>query len=84
MTNNNDLVVAIRLLAEKLIQGRTERPDSTGDMFERLVKVKSPYFKGQADPTFLENWVREFEKLFGFVNCPENMRVGQACVVLER
>ena len=52
MTNNNDLVVAIRLLAEKLIQERTERPDSAGDMFERLAKVKSPYFKGETDLTF--------------------------------
>ena len=54
MANNNDLVVAIRLLAEKLIQERTERPDSAGDMFERLAKVKSPYFKGETDLTFRE------------------------------
>ena len=45
MTNNNDLVVAIRLLAEKLTQER----------IERLAKVKPPWIKGQVDPTFLEN-----------------------------
>ena len=82
MANNSDLAAAIRLLAEKLTQERTERPDSAGDMFERLVKVKLPYFKGQEDPTFLENWIREFEKLFGAVNCPENMKVGQAVLYL--
>ena len=47
MTNNsNDLASAIHLLVEKLIQERAERPDSAGDMFERLAKVKQPYFKG--------------------------------------
>ncbi|XP_056694803.1 uncharacterized protein [Spinacia oleracea] len=83
MTNNNDLAVVFRLLAEKLAQERTERPDSAGDMFERLAKFKPPYFEGQADPTFIENWIREFEKLFWVVNCPENMKVGQAVLYLK-
>ncbi|XP_056696340.1 uncharacterized protein [Spinacia oleracea] len=83
MTNSNDLAAVFRLLAEKLAQERTERPDSAGDMFERLAKVKPPYFKGQADPTFLENWIREFEKLFWVVNCPENMKIGQAVLYLK-
>ena len=52
MSSNNDLVVAIRLLTEKMIQERIERPDSAGDMFKRLAKVKSPYFKGETDLTF--------------------------------
>ena len=46
MANNNDLTATIRLLAEKLTQERAERLDTTGDMFERLSKVKPPYFKG--------------------------------------
>ncbi|XP_010689515.2 uncharacterized protein LOC104903214 [Beta vulgaris subsp. vulgaris] len=79
---NNNLAAAIRLLAEKLTQERAERPDTIGDMFERLDKIKPPYYKGQADPTFLENWIREFRK-FGVVNCPENMRVGQAILYLK-
>ena len=32
---------------------------------------------------FLENWVREFEKLFGDLNCLENMRVGQVVMYLK-
>ena len=83
MSSNSELVATIRLLAGRLAEERTERPDSTGDMFERLTKVKPSYFKKQADPTFLENWVREFEKLFGDVNCLENMRVGQVALYLE-
>ncbi|XP_057246742.1 uncharacterized protein LOC130589489 [Beta vulgaris subsp. vulgaris] len=83
MANNTELADAIRLLAEKLNQDKVERPETAGEMFERLSKVKPPYFKGQADPTFLENWIREFEKLFEVVNCPADMRVGQAVLYLK-
>ncbi|XP_048498119.1 uncharacterized protein LOC125496643 [Beta vulgaris subsp. vulgaris] len=81
--NNNDLVASIRLLVEKLTQERAERPDFAGDMFERLAKVKPPFFKRKVNPTFLENWIREFEKIFGAVNCPKDMRVGQAVLYLK-
>ncbi|XP_048496386.1 uncharacterized protein LOC125495649 [Beta vulgaris subsp. vulgaris] len=73
--SNNDVATAIRLLTEKLTQERAERPDTARDIYERLAKVKPPYYKGKIDPTFLENWIREFEKIFGAVNCPEGMRV---------
>ncbi|XP_048502858.1 uncharacterized protein LOC125498650 [Beta vulgaris subsp. vulgaris] len=83
MANNTDLAAAIRLLAEKLTQERVKRPETTGEMFERLAKVKPSYFKGQSYPAFLENWIREFEKLFEVVNCPGNMRVGHAVLYLK-
>ncbi|XP_048493020.1 uncharacterized protein LOC125493595 [Beta vulgaris subsp. vulgaris] len=37
----------------------------------------------QSDPTFLENWTKEFEKLFEVVNCPDGMRVGQVVLYLK-
>ncbi|XP_056695684.1 uncharacterized protein [Spinacia oleracea] len=52
-------------------------------MFERLARVKPPYFKGQSDLTFLENRIREFEKQFEAVSCPMSMRVGQAVLYLK-
>ena len=45
--------------------------------------IKPPYFKGKADPTFLESRIREFEKIFGDVNYPEGMKVGQAVLYLK-
>ena len=72
MANNSELADAIRLLVEKLTQEKVECPETAGEMFERLAKVKPPYFKGQSDPTFLDNWIREFEKLFEVVNSPAN------------
>ena len=63
--NNNALASAIRLLEEKFTQEKVELSDPVGKMFERLANIKPPYFKGQADPTFLESWIREFENIFG-------------------
>ncbi|XP_057250739.1 uncharacterized protein LOC130591436 [Beta vulgaris subsp. vulgaris] len=80
---NNDLVAAFRLLAKKLTQERAECPDFARDMFEMLAKVKPSFFKGQDDPTFLENGIREFKKIFRVVNYPENMRLGQAILYLK-
>ena len=50
---------------------------------KRLVKIKLSYFKGQANPTFLKSWVREFEKILGVVNCPEGVKVGQTVLYLK-
>ena len=52
-------------------------------MFERLAKIKPPYLKGQANPTFLESWVRGFEKIFGAMNFHEAMKVGHVVLYLK-
>ena len=83
MANNDALADAIRLLAENLNQNRNDNPDPAGEMFKKLAQVKPPYFKGGGDPTFLENWIREFDKIFAALNCPVNMRVDQAAMYLK-
>ena len=61
VSNINDaLTSAIRLLAKKLAHEITESPDFDGYMFGRLAKIRSLYYKGQAYPTLLESWIREF------------------------
>ncbi|XP_021773597.1 uncharacterized protein LOC110737564 [Chenopodium quinoa] len=52
-------------------------------MFKKLAQVRPPVFKGGVDPTFLENWIREFDKLFVALNCPEGMKVDQAAMYLK-
>ncbi|XP_048496352.1 uncharacterized protein LOC125495621 [Beta vulgaris subsp. vulgaris] len=79
----NDLASVIRPLAKKLTQERLERPDYVGDIFERLAKIKLPYFKRKADPTFLARRIREFKKIFGGVNCHEGMTVGQVVLYVK-
>ena len=52
-------------------------------MFERLAKIKPSFFKEQTGPIFLESWIRDFNKIFGVVNCPEDMKVGQVVLYLK-
>ncbi|XP_021750370.1 uncharacterized protein LOC110716043 [Chenopodium quinoa] len=83
MTNNAALAEAIRMLAENLNQNRADQLDPHAEMFKKLAQVRPPVFKGGADPTFLENWIREFDKLFVALNCPEGMKVDQAAMYLK-
>ncbi|XP_021770266.1 uncharacterized protein LOC110734421 [Chenopodium quinoa] len=83
MANNDVLADAIRLLAENMDQNRNDNPDPAGEMFKKLAQVKPPYFEGGIDPTFLENWIREFDKIFTALNCLVNMRVDQAAMYLK-
>ncbi|XP_021743848.1 uncharacterized protein LOC110709895 [Chenopodium quinoa] len=83
MANNDALADAIRLLAENLNQNRNDNPDHSGEMFKKLAQVKPPYFEGGVDLTFLENWIREFDKIFTALNCPVNMRMDQAAMYLK-
>ena len=81
--NDNDSASIIRLLTKKPTQERAQHPDFVREMFERLAKVDQPYFNGKVDPTFLDNWIREFEKIFGALNCPESIKVGLVVMYLK-
>ncbi|XP_021724764.1 uncharacterized protein LOC110692088 [Chenopodium quinoa] len=54
-----------------------------GELFKKVALSKPPTYQGEPDPTVLENWLREFEKLFGAVGCPENSKVGCATYYLK-
>ncbi|XP_021749450.1 uncharacterized protein LOC110715185 [Chenopodium quinoa] len=83
MTENAALADAIHLLAENLNQNRRDQLDPQDEMFKKLAQVMPPVFRGGANPTFLENWIREFDKLFVALNCPEGMKVDQAAMYLK-
>ncbi|XP_021737702.1 myb-like protein I [Chenopodium quinoa] len=83
MVENAALADAIRLLAENVIQNRGDQVDPQAEMFKKLAQVRPPVFRGGADPTFLENWIREFDKLSVALNCPEGMKVDQAAMYLK-
>ncbi|XP_021730682.1 putative uncharacterized protein DDB_G0292292 [Chenopodium quinoa] len=57
--------------------------DAHGELFKKVAQSKPPTYQGEPDPTILENWLREFEKLFGAVGCPENSKVGCATYYLR-
>ncbi|XP_021772672.1 uncharacterized protein LOC110736682 [Chenopodium quinoa] len=83
MENNAALAEAISMLAENLGQNRADQPDPQAEMFKKLAQVRPPVFKGGVNPTFLENWIREFDNLFVALNCPEGMKVDQAAMYLK-
>ncbi|XP_021769526.1 uncharacterized protein LOC110733774 [Chenopodium quinoa] len=49
--------------------------DSYSEVFKRFVATKPPVYLGKEDPVSLENWIREFDKLFDAINCPSELRV---------
>ncbi|XP_021747457.1 uncharacterized protein LOC110713306 [Chenopodium quinoa] len=83
MAENAALADAIHLLAENMIQNRGDQVDPQAEMFKKLAQVRPPVFRGGADPTFLENWIRESDKLFVALNYPEGMKVDQASMYLK-
>ncbi|XP_021767697.1 basic-leucine zipper transcription factor A-like [Chenopodium quinoa] len=83
MAENAALADAIRLLAENVIQNQGDQVDPQAEMFKKLAQVRPLVFRGGADPTVLENWIREFDKLFVALNCPEGMKVDQAAMYLK-
>lgn len=44
---------------------------------------KPPYYNGKEDPASLENWIREFDKLFDAINCPEELKLNNAVYYLK-
>ena len=52
------------------------------DITRRIGQFKPPTFDGSTDPKKLENWVREFEKIFDVVGCPNVLKVPQAAFYL--
>ena len=71
-----DVVRQLAEVVQNLAQNRNNQGvDPAGEMFKKVAQSKPPLYQGEIDPTVLENWLREFDKLIVAVNCPENLRV---------
>ncbi|XP_057532891.1 uncharacterized protein LOC130810780 [Amaranthus tricolor] len=51
-------------------------------MSKRISQSKPSTFNGKGEPSELELWLREFDKLFDVVECPEELKVNQAAFYL--
>ncbi|XP_021762501.1 uncharacterized protein LOC110727242 [Chenopodium quinoa] len=58
-------------VAQQLARNSTNNGDAQGELFKKVAQSKPPTYQGEVDPTVLENWLREFERLFGAVGYPE-------------
>ena len=65
------------------IQNLPPYQQSDTDYFRRVAQQHPSPYDGNPDPKILENWLREFEKLFSIVRCPKNLKVNIASYYLK-
>ncbi|XP_021735740.1 uncharacterized protein LOC110702343 [Chenopodium quinoa] len=80
--DGNDLSEVMRQLAV-VAQQLARNVDAQGELFNKVAQSKPPTYQGEPYHTILENWLREFEKLFEAVGCLENSKVGCATYYLR-
>ncbi|XP_021747882.1 uncharacterized protein LOC110713743 [Chenopodium quinoa] len=79
----NEVVRQLAAVAQQLARNSTGNGDAQGVLFNKVSQSKPPTYQGEPYPIILENWLREFEKLFGAVGCPENSKVSCATYYLR-
>src|SRR5262249_17975645 len=52
-------------------------------IMERFRRMWPPFFKGESDPDVAEIWIRETEKIFRAIRCPEEDKVNLATFTLQ-
>ena len=84
---NNRLELLVRV-SENLLEERNREQANQHvehqehDITRWISQFKPPMYDGNADPKSLENWIREFEKIFDVVGCPNFIKVSQAVFYL--
>ncbi len=75
----NDCLELLVQDTENLLEGgNRENPNChDGDITRRIAQFKPSTYDGNAEPQKLENWVREIEKIFAVVGCPDIMKVNK-------
>ncbi|XP_057532976.1 uncharacterized protein LOC130810869 [Amaranthus tricolor] len=76
----------LRSLVRALVDIGTPRERSVSElaseMSKRISLSKPSTFNRKGEPSELELWLREFDKLFNVVECPEELKVNQATFYL--
>ncbi|MQL72510.1 hypothetical protein Taro_004835 [Colocasia esculenta] len=52
-------------------------------IMERFKRMTPPSFKGESDPLMAESWLRETEKIFRAIRCPDEDKVTLATYMLQ-
>ena len=52
-------------------------------MMERFRRMAPPSFKGESQPLVAESWLRETEKIFRAIRCPEEDKTSLATYMLQ-
>ncbi|XP_057247597.1 uncharacterized protein LOC130589955 [Beta vulgaris subsp. vulgaris] len=62
---------------------RQQEPDLAGEVFKKVASRNPPVYDGKEDPASLENWIREFDKLFTAVRCDDELKINNATYYLR-
>ncbi|XP_057540755.1 uncharacterized protein LOC130818609 [Amaranthus tricolor] len=84
--NRGDSDRILRNLVKALAGARNPRQKSleerASSISKRIAQSKPSTYDGKGQPFTLENWLREFDKLFSVVRCPAEFMVDQAAFYL--
>ena len=79
--NLEELVITMGTALRNQMQQET--PHRQPDVLELIAKYKPPSYKGQEDPTTLEDWIRAFDKIYAATRYDEPQKVTAAAYYLE-
>ncbi|MQL71406.1 hypothetical protein Taro_003734 [Colocasia esculenta] len=72
------------LQAQLEAQAQAPAQDHGGpSIMERFKRMTPPSFKGESDPLLAESWMREIEKIFRAIRCPDEDKVTLATYMLQ-
>ncbi|MQL94806.1 hypothetical protein Taro_027463, partial [Colocasia esculenta] len=73
------------LQAQLEAQAQAPAQDHGGpSIMERFKRMTPPSFKGESDPLLAESWMRETEKIFRAIRCPDEDKVTLATYMLQK
>ena len=67
-----------------MLQAQAPAQDHGGpSIMERFKRMAPPSFKGESDPLMAKSWMRETEKIFRAIKCPDEDKVTLATYMLH-
>ena len=79
---NRTLRNLVRALAEVGTPRERSVSELASEMSKRISQSKPSTFNSKGNPSELELWLREFDKIFDVVECPEELKVNHAAFYL--
>jgi hypothetical protein len=70
-------------LVHEPLRGDKVHEDETPNNLRQFLKLKPPAFHGSANPLESEDWLKEVEKIFDVMHCPDEEKVTLAIFMLQ-
>ncbi|XP_010668298.1 uncharacterized protein LOC104885302 [Beta vulgaris subsp. vulgaris] len=83
LRNLEQLAQSFGLILQNQLNNHHHGDDPQAAMAKKISALKPLTFVGREDPLLLENWIRDFEKIFTTTGTPEAQKVDQATFYLH-